>query len=67
MIFDDKGGRGGQDPPKKDDISYEEPLTGTNVTTFIANLQISSSPAIVGKMWRGSIFGVLGGCHMGCP
>ena len=26
-IFDDEGGRGGPDPPKKDGIIYEQPLT----------------------------------------
>ena len=25
VIFDNEGGRGGPDPPKKDDIIYEQP------------------------------------------
>ena len=27
VILHDEGGRGGPDPPKKDDVIYEQPLT----------------------------------------
>ena len=42
-IFDNEGGRGGLDPPKKDDIIYEQPLVHVSICScFVVDYKFYS-------------------------
>ena len=57
VIFDDEGGRGGSDPPKKDDIIYEQPLSvlkyillfsDVSVSCILTSHSLHQSPSLLG-------------------